>query len=182
MADQALQAAGNIIGGVGAYESGKYNRAVSRTMATEEERAGAADEARIRDAARMAIGDQITAQGANGFQQGTGSALDALAQSQVNAAYDALLTRQDAARRARAQRIQGDIAYAQGSNALVQGMMGAASTAVDWASARRQASAGMSNTMTASNIARSVNASIDRVNQRYGGGYNGDGTMSFGGR
>lgn len=166
MADQALQAAGNIIGGVGAYESGKYNRAVSRTMATEEERAGAADEARIRDAARMAIGDQITAQGSNGFQQGTGSALDALAQSQVNAAYDALLTRQDAARRARAQRIQGDIAYAQGSNALVQGMMGAAASVqqgrMDWASARR----GTTNTLTASNVSRSVNASLAKADIR----------------
>lgn len=141
MVDQALQAAGNVIGGIGAYESGKYARATSRTMATEEERAGAAEEARIRDAARMAIGIQVAAQGANGFQQGTGSALDALAQSQINAAFDALTARDEAARRARARRVEGDIAYAQGSNALVQGMIGAATTgyqmATDWASARR---------------------------------------------
>ena len=135
------QAAGNLIGGVASYEAGKFNRDTARTMAIEEERAGAAAEARIREAARMAIGDQVAAQGSNGFQQGTGSAIDALAQSQVNAAFDALVARQDAARRARAQRIQGDIAYAQGSNALVQGMLGAASSVhsarQDWASARR---------------------------------------------
>jgi hypothetical protein len=138
---EAAQAAGKVIGGIAGYEAGKFNRATSQTMATEDERAGAAEEARIREAARMAIGDQVAAQGANGFQQGTGSAIDALAQSQINAAFDALIARQDAARRARARRIQGDIAYAEGSNALVQGMLGAASSVQqqnsDWATARR---------------------------------------------
>ena len=99
-----------------------------------------AEAARIRDAARMAMGEQVAAQGSNGFQQGTGSALDALAQSQVNAAFDALTVRQTAAARARARRIEGDIAYAAGSNALTQGMIGAASSVYemkqDWASAR----------------------------------------------
>lgn len=141
---ELLQAGGNIIQGVAGYEAGKYNRAAARNDAIEEERAGAAEEARIREAARVAIGDQVAAQGANGFAMGTGSALDALAQSQVNAAFDALLARQDAARRARAKRAQGEIAYAEGQNALVQGMMGAASKSVDWASDRRASNAGSS--------------------------------------
>jgi hypothetical protein len=136
----ALQAAGNLIGGVAGYEAGKFNRAVSRTEAIEAERAGAAQALQIRDAARAAIGRQVAAQGGNGFLQGTGSAIDALAESQVNAAMDALIARREAAGRARSARVAGDIAYAQGSNSLVQGMLGAASSAAgahrDWAAAR----------------------------------------------
>ena len=141
---QLTQAAGNLIGGVASAEAGKYNRAVAETDAIEEARAGAAEETRIRAAARQAIGQQLAAQGSNGFAMGTGSALDALAESQVNAAFDGLLARQDAARRARARRTQGAIAYAEGQNALVQGMIGASSKAVDWASDRRAANAGSS--------------------------------------
>jgi hypothetical protein len=85
-----MQAAGQIIGGVASYEAGKFNRATANTEAIEIERYGAQEELRVRDAARQAIGNQVAAQGANGFQQGTGSALDALQESQVNAALDAL--------------------------------------------------------------------------------------------
>lgn len=137
---EAMQAAGNLVGGIAGYETGKYNRALSRTMATEEERAGADQETRIREAARMAMGEQLAAQGSNGFQMGTGSAIDALTYSQVNAALDALTARREATGRARAARIQGDQAYSAGSNALVQGMFGAASSVAkmrsDWASAK----------------------------------------------
>lgn len=140
MVDQAMQMAGNVIGGIASYESGKYNRSMSRTEAVEQERAGTVEESRIREAARAAIGEQLAAQGANGFQQGTGSAIDALTQSQINATLDALTVRQSAAAKARAARVQGDIAYASGSNALMQGLLGGASSAVatraDWASAR----------------------------------------------
>lgn len=142
---EAFQAAGNLIGGVGAYEAGRYNREASRIAAIEDERFGAAEETRIREAARLAIGEQVAAQGANGFAMGTGSAIDALRESQVNAAFDGLIARQEAARRARARRAEGDIAYAQGSNALVQGMLGAASSVssmrTDWANARSGTSA-----------------------------------------
>lgn len=141
---ELLQAGGNIIQGVAGYEAGKYNRAAAKQDAIAEEMAGAAEVSRIREAARMAIGEQVAAQGGNGFAMGTGSALDALEQSQVNAAFDALIARQDAARRARARRTQGEIAYAEGKNALVQGMMGAASKSVDWASDRRSSNAGSS--------------------------------------
>lgn len=141
---EGIQAAGQVIAGVGAYEAGKYNQGVAKTEAIEIERAGVAEEARVREAARMQIGQQLAAQGANGFAMGTGSALDALSQSQVNAALDALTIRREAAARARAARIGGKIAKAQGDNALVAGMLGAASTSVDWASAKRGANAGSS--------------------------------------
>lgn len=137
---EGLQAAGNVIGGVGSYEAGRFNQKVANVEAIEIERAGVADEARVRDAARMAIGDQVAAQGSNGFQQGTGSALDALAQSLTNAALDAMNVRRDAAARARSARVSGSIARAQGNNALVAGMIGASANVqgmrTDWAAAR----------------------------------------------
>lgn len=139
---QAVQAVGSLVSGVASYETGKYNRAVSNTMATEAERDGAVAESRVRDSARMAIGQQVAAQGANGFQQGTGSAIDALTQSQINATLDALTIRRQAASRARGLRIQGAQAYSAGSNALVQGMFGAAAHGVDWANSNKGQSGG----------------------------------------
>jgi hypothetical protein len=143
----AMQAAGSIISGISSYETGKYNRDVSNTMATEAERTGADQETRIRENARAVLGQQVAAQGADGFQMGTGSALDALAQTQVNAALDALTARREATTRARGLRIQGAQAYAAGKNALFQGLLGAASGAAkgssDWASASAGMTGGM---------------------------------------
>lgn len=140
---EALQIAGNVVQGVAAADAAKYNHDAAYNAAIEEQGAGVAEEARIRAAARQAIGQQVAAQGSNGFAQGTGSALDALAESQINAAFDALNVRQQAARRARAQRAAGDIALAQGNNALLVGMMGAASKSIDWASDKAAAQAGI---------------------------------------
>lgn len=139
---EAVQAAGNVIQGVAGYEAGKYNRAVAETEAIEQERAGAAEEGRVREAARVAIGQQLAAQGSNGFAMGTGSAVDALMQSQVNAALDAMTVRRDAALRARSARTAGAIAKAQGDNALLAGMMGAAARVTDWASSKTSVAAG----------------------------------------
>ena len=139
---QAVQAAGSLISCVASYETGKYNRDLSNTMATEAERDGAVTEGRVRDAARQAIGQQVAAQGANGFQQGTGSAIDALTQSQINATLDALTVRRQAAAKARGLRIQGAQAYSAGANALTQGMFGAAAHGVDWANSNKGQSGG----------------------------------------
>lgn len=140
--EAAVSAAGSVIQGVASYETGKYNRALANTMAVEEERAGAAREAEIREAARMAIGEQLAGQGGSGFQLGAGSALDALALSQVNAALDALTARREAAGRARARRVEGAQAQAAGENALLQGLIGAGAKVQDWASANKAANAG----------------------------------------
>ncbi|TCP35915.1 hypothetical protein [Sphingomonas sp. BK235] len=138
---EAAMALGHVVAGVGGYEAGRFNQRAAQTGAIEEQRAGAAAETRIRDSARAAIGAQLAAQGANGFEQGSGSALDALADSQVSAAFDALQARDDAARRARARLVEGDIARAQGNNALVSGLIGAGASLLqsrsDWAAARR---------------------------------------------
>ena len=139
---EAFQAAGNLVQGVAGYEAGKYNQAAANIEAIDQERAGAAEEGRVREAARAAIGQQLAAQGANGFAMGTGSAVDALMESQVNAALDAMTVRRDAAMRARAARAAGAIARAQGDNALVSGMLGASARVTDWASSRTSATSG----------------------------------------
>lgn len=133
---------GAVVKGVAGYQAGKYNRAAARSEATSIERDGAAEEARIRDAARMAMGQQIAGQAENGFQIGTGSALDALNQSAINAALDAMTARRTASAKARAARASGEVAYAAGKNALVGELIGAGRTAVDWASDRRAATGG----------------------------------------
>lgn len=136
---EAIQIAGTVVKGVAGYEAGKYNKKVAYTEALNAERDGAAEEARIREGARMAMGEQIAAQGSNGFQIGTGSALDALHQSAVNATLDALTARRQAQAKARSARSQGDIAKAQGNNALIQSLIGAGSQGVDWASSKKAA-------------------------------------------
>jgi hypothetical protein len=139
MAD-ILQVAGNVVQGVAGYEAGKFNKKAADASAVQAEQDGSDQEALIRERARAAMGEQLVAQGASGFQMGTGSALDALAQSQVNATLDALTIRRKAAAEARTRRVQGAIAKAQGENALVSGMIGATSAAAssrsDWAGAR----------------------------------------------
>jgi hypothetical protein len=142
----ALQAVGNLVQGSAGYESGKYNRKASNDAALDAERDGVLQEERIRDAARQAMGAQVAAQGSNGFQAGTGTALDALHQSAINATLDALTARRQAQAKARALRAQGAIAYAAGKNAAVAGSFGAAASlagnASDWASARSGTTSG----------------------------------------
>lgn len=137
---EAVQAVGNLVGGVAGYESGKYNRKANYAAAIAEEQDGADQEAAVRARAAQIIGAQVASQGENGFQQGSGSALDALAQSQVNATLDALTVRRKAAASAKSLRQKGDVALAAGKNAMVQGMFGAAASGInartDWANAR----------------------------------------------
>lgn len=136
-----IQAAGKLVQGVGSYAASRSQRKTLRRGAREEEAFGAAQELRIRDAARAAMGDQVAAQFGNGMQGGSGSALDGLFQSSVNAALDRLSVRADAANKARALRAQGKQAATAGKFALVEGLLGAGSAVAsgqsDWADARR---------------------------------------------
>lgn len=142
----AIKAVGSIVNGAASYEAGKYNKKVAEQNAISAEREGAANVARIREAARQAMGNQVAAQGANGFQMGTGSALDSLTESQINATLDALNARREAQGRAIGYRVQGAQAMAAGKNAYTAGLFNAASTVLDyktdWASARSGSSAG----------------------------------------
>jgi hypothetical protein len=124
----ALMAAGSIIKGVGGYQSAKYNQKVDKVNAVNAEREGTAQEARIRDAARIAEGRQIGAQAESGFEVGTGTALDSLMESQINAELDAMDARRQARSRYDAYRSQAHLAKMEGTNALIGGFVGAASS------------------------------------------------------
>lgn len=144
---QAAQAAGQVIGGIGQFEAGKFNRKEARIAANNTLQDENDQEARVRENARAAIGEQLAQQGGSGTQMGTGSNLDAIMQSQVNATLDALTLRRQAAARARSQRVQGDIAYARGQNALVGGFLGGVGSGlknIDWGSSTPAQSAGSS--------------------------------------
>lgn len=136
-----LAAGGKLVQGVGALKAGNANRRALYGQAREVESTAAAQELRIRDTARKAIGEQVAAQFGNGMLGGTGSALDALAESQVNAMLDVLQVRRESTAKAMSLRAQGDQARTEGRFALASSILGAASSAAgmgdDWAQAKR---------------------------------------------
>ncbi len=137
----ALAVGGSVLKGVGGLKAGKQNKRALYGQAREAENTGAAQELRIREEARRALGQQVAAQWGNGFTGDSGSALDAVTESQVNAAMDALSVRREAAAKARGYRAEGDQRLREGKMALAQGLIGAGSAAFgmkdDWAQVRR---------------------------------------------
>lgn len=137
----AAQAVGSIVQGIGGYKAGKVNARALKAQAREELVAGNLQEQRVRDAARVQIGEQIGAQFSNGLMGGSGSALDALRESQINMALDALEIRRQAQAKAAALRAEAKSAKREGVFGLVSGVLGAgaryARERIDWADARR---------------------------------------------
>lgn len=131
-----MKAVGMFAQGIAAYDSGKYTRGVMQTNAQNAQNAGVMERDRVREAARMAMGAQLTQQGSSGFDTGTGSALDALHQSAINRELDLALSRTKASNAATGFTQQGDIAYAQGKAAMAGGIIsGAAEIASEIAGA-----------------------------------------------
>jgi hypothetical protein len=123
-----MKAVGQFAGGIAAYDAGKYTRRVMRVNAQNAQNAGVAERDRIRTAARSAMGGQLVGQGGSGFQTGTGSALDALAQSAINRELDIAVSRQRAGMAADAFKQKGDLAYAKGKAAMAGGILAGAVT------------------------------------------------------
>jgi hypothetical protein len=136
----ALAIAGPIVKGLGANAAYKANARAADEAAVMELNDGAAEEARIRDAARLAMGRQIAGQAESGFVLGAGSAYDALLESQINASIDALNIRREAAGRSRAMRAKADQERRAGTNALISAGFDAVGSALamkgDWAAAK----------------------------------------------
>lgn len=135
-----LGAAGSLVQGVGGMMASNANARRADEQAGEEERATAAEIRRMRDEQRAAIGAQLAAQVSNGLEGGTGTALDALRQSQINAAFDVMEMRRQGQFKARALRTQAGDMRREGRFALLQGVLGAGSSAFkahnDWAQER----------------------------------------------
>jgi hypothetical protein len=140
----ALSVAGPVIQGIGAARAGKQNQAVAYEAALDEERTMVADLSLMRDVARRDMGEQVAAQWGNGFEGGSGTALDAVKESQINAALDAMERRRQGLSRANALREEGDIARREGKFALASGILTGASKAIGGATDWAQANAGSS--------------------------------------
>ena len=137
---------GSLVQGIAGYSSGMHNAKAYEAAALDDQQLGVDQEAQLRDRARLAIGGQVAAQISNGFQGGTGSAIDALRQSQVNAAMDALTIRREAAQKSAAHKAQASGARTGAYFGLASGILGAAATAYqggsDWAAAQRGMTSG----------------------------------------
>lgn len=127
-------AAGSVLGGLAANEAGKYTRKVMRINGQNAERDGVEQAARIREAARLAMGRQVVSQGSSGFQMGTGSALDSLRESAIEREIDLATVRKQAKSKAVAYGQQGDMARAQGRSAMIGGFISGAAGLMDAAS------------------------------------------------
>ena len=141
MAGAFLGAGGKLVQGVGALRAGNSNSKALKKQARGELAAGAAEEARIREAARSQMGDQVGAQFSNGLEGGSGSALDALRESKIQAALDTLEVRRQARLKSDELNARAKLEKRQGRYALAGAILGAAgdvaSSSGDWADARR---------------------------------------------
>lgn len=160
----ALAIGGAVVKGVSAYSASRANARGMDNQADEELRAGVAQEADLRVSARAAIGEQMAAQGSNGFFGGTGSALDTLRESQINAALDVLRIRREASVKATTLKSQAKQVRREGVFSAAGALLGAASSAI-----------GMKADWAAASAGSSVQSGV------YGGGIVGDGSNMSGG-
>lgn len=134
-----LAVGGAVLKGASAWSASRANGRALDAQAQEELNAGTAQEADLRIQSRAAIGEQVAAQFSNGFMGGTGSALDTLRESQINAALDVLRIRREASVKATTLRAQASQVRKQGVFSAAGALIGAASSAIgmkqDWAAA-----------------------------------------------
>lgn len=142
----ALAIGGQLIGGLGSFLSSRANARRDEEQAQEERRAAAAEIRRTKDEVRAAIGEQLAAQVSNGLDGGSGTALDALRQSQIEGALDVMELRRQGELRSRALRQRASDSRREGRFALLEGVLGAGSSFLkqrsDWAQERRFDSGG----------------------------------------
>lgn len=134
-----LAIAGSAIQGVAGFAAGQSNKRNLYAQGAEEMRASQEGEREVRKDARRAIGGQLAAQHSNGMIGGTGTALSALRESQIEAVLDAREIRRQGVSRNAALRARGKQEEMQGYFSLASGFFGAASAASgqshDWAQA-----------------------------------------------
>lgn len=121
-----ISAAGALFQGVAGLRAGRYNRDALNTAAVNTERDAAAEAGVVRDNVRQQIGQQLVEQGGSGFEIGTGSALDALFESQVNGMLDVLNVQRKGAATAAGYRERARLAEAEGRSAFTSSLFGAA--------------------------------------------------------
>lgn len=143
---QGIAAAGSLVQGIGGLLSGQHNRHVYDAQANEVMATNTARENLLRHQARAKIGEQLAAQYSNGMYGGSGTALDAVRESQINAVLDAREMRRQAVAKSDALRAQGSQSSTQGWFDFASGLLGASKTVAgyrsDWAQAHVGSSGG----------------------------------------
>lgn len=125
-----VAAAGSIVQGIGSFKAANANARRLNEQATEEQRGAAAQIRQTRDEGRAVIGEQLTAQVSGGLAGGTGTALDALRQSQIEIALDVMELRRQGDLKARSLQQQASDVKREGRFALLSGVLGAGSSFV----------------------------------------------------
>ena len=128
-----LQIGGQIGKGIAARGAANRNAEFAEAEAVAIRRDGASDVARLRDEARMMAGEAIAAQGGSGLAIGTGSLMDALRENAINANLDQMQARTNAEARARSRELEAAGSRASGRAAMLQAILGAATSAVQGA-------------------------------------------------
>ena len=125
--------AGPVIEGVGGYRAGQYNNRVAKLNARNALSEGRAEEEQLRMQGRQIIGEQLARQAEGGGAIGTGTALDALVDSQVSLEMDALNIRRKAQLGAASMRQQGALAKMEGEYKLIGGAVKAVAAGANYA-------------------------------------------------
>lgn len=142
-----LAAGASLLQGVGGFMASQSNKKALRRQQREEADATRDAELDLRSEARKAIGAQLAAQYSNGMVGGTGTALDAIRESLVNAAVDARRIRQQGASRSDALERRAKMESRAGYFDLAGALIGAGTSyekvRSDWAQASVGANAGL---------------------------------------
>jgi len=126
-----MKAIGHFAEGAAGYEAGKFTRKVMQTNSANALRDGAAEASRLRDTARLAMGRQIAGLAASGFEGASGSALDAVRESSIESELEIMSARRRSEAAASGYKSQGQIAYAQGYNAMSSGVISGVNATID---------------------------------------------------
>lgn len=113
-----------LLAGISASQAAGYNARAAESEGLQAQNDGVAAEAQVRDEARYAAGEAIAAQGQSGLQLGTGSALDVLRESALNAELDRMRLRTRAENQRRAKKHEAALQRSAGRSALAAGILG----------------------------------------------------------
>lgn len=119
-----------VLQGMAGMDSANYNARLAGQQGQLALQQGAAEAERVRNAARYAAGEAIAAQGESGLQVGTGSALDLLRESRINAELDMMTVRTKAENERRTLNNRRRLLRAEARDALTGGTIAAGETAL----------------------------------------------------
>lgn len=125
-----LQVASSVMQAGSQAKALNYNAGIDKINAQQALQDGASQTNSIMDQARATQGSALEATAVNGVQVGTGSALDALRQTAINAQFNALNARAQAQGKANAYMADAAAKKDQANTALFSGLLGAGAKAL----------------------------------------------------